>query len=42
MTLGTLLTLFVVPAVYSYLGQRHAADPQTTHAPLGGHAQPAE
>ena len=24
MTLGTLLTLFVVPAVYSYLGQRHA------------------
>ncbi|MEQ1712226.1 MAG: efflux RND transporter permease subunit, partial [Hyphomicrobium sp.] len=42
MTLGTLLTLFVVPAVYSYLGQRHAADPQTTVARLGGHAQPAE
>jgi len=27
MSLGTLLTLFVIPAVYSYVGQVHGADP---------------
>jgi multidrug efflux pump len=31
MTLGTLLTLFVVPAVLSYLGGRHAAHADATH-----------
>jgi multidrug efflux pump len=33
MTLGTLLTLFVVPTVLSYLGGRHAHEHAETHAP---------
>ena len=39
MTLGTLLTLFVVPTVYSYIGQLHR--PQDAPAP-GLVAHPAE
>ncbi len=36
MTLGTLLTLFVVPAVYTFLGARHrpaAASREAAHQP---------
>jgi len=44
MSLGTLLTLFVVPAVYSYIGQRHAPDVRPAAVEPGSHvsAQPAE
>ncbi|MGV6872730.1 efflux RND transporter permease subunit [Pseudochelatococcus sp. B33] len=51
MTFGTLLTLFVVPVVYSLIGRRfvHAGDAgdaseRATYAPVGGHvpAHPAE
>jgi multidrug efflux pump len=33
LTLGTLLTLFVVPTVLSYLGQRHALEAGERPAP---------
>ena len=43
MTLGTLLTLFVVPTVYSFMGQRHRAaeaddleEEPAAHAPASG------
>lgn len=39
MTLGTLLTLFVVPAVYSYIGQNLSA---ARHVRSPMHTQPAE
>jgi multidrug efflux pump len=39
MTLGTLLTLFVVPTVYNYFGRRHVARGETEPAAL---AAPAE
>ena len=39
MTLGTILTLFVVPAVYSYIGQNLSAA-RHIRSPL--HTQPAE
>ena len=39
MTLGTLLTLFVVPTVYNYLGRRHADETEMEPAGL---AVPAE
>ena len=42
MTFGTLLTLFVIPTVYSYLGARHhhAAEPAPDEAQA--QQQPAE
>lgn len=40
LTLGTLLTLFVVPTVYSFIGQRHR--PQTQAGDGAALAQPAE
>ena len=40
MTLGTILTLFVVPMAYSFLGRRHAASPETHEVALA--AEPAE
>lgn len=40
MTLGTLLTLFVIPTVYSYLGAHHRPEPE--HAAAAHVAAPAE
>jgi multidrug efflux pump len=40
MTLGTILTLFVVPMAYSFLGRRHTASSETHEAALA--AEPAE
>jgi len=40
MTLGTILTLFVVPMAYSFLGRRHAASSETHEVTLA--AEPAE
>ena len=40
MTFGTLLTLFVIPVVYSYLGKRHQHAARETGAPA--HVVPAE
>jgi multidrug efflux pump len=37
MTLGTLLTLFVVPSVYTIMGRKHAEETPNTMVP-----QPAE
>lgn len=43
MTLGTLLTLFVVPTAYTYLARRRLPHEGAAHvAPLGGTTQPAE
>jgi multidrug efflux pump len=42
MTFGTLLTLFVIPTVYSYLGARHRREPVTDTAVADAHKQPAE
>ena len=39
MTLGTLLTLFVVPTVYNYFGRRHAAGTETEPAGLTAPAE---
>ncbi len=40
MSLGTLLTLFVIPAVYSYLG--HASSPEEEEGEPHKQAAPAE
>ena len=40
MSLGTILTLFVIPAIYSYVGQRHVRDEDATQI-VDTHAQPA-
>jgi hypothetical protein len=39
MSLGTLLTLYVIPSVYSFLGARHQAEPAEDAQPA---PQPAE
>ena len=41
MTIGTLLTLFVVPAVYSLVGRVHQAETQAVPAQIPA-AVPAE
>jgi multidrug efflux pump len=40
MSLGTILTLFVIPAIYSYVGQRHVRDEDAKQI-VDTHAQPA-
>ncbi len=42
MTFGTLLTLFVVPAVYTLIGQVHRADREADEPVAAGHPHPAE
>ncbi len=43
MTIGTMFTLFVTPAVYTYIAREHRRDEEAAPAPSGGaHAHPAE
>ena len=42
MTFGTLLTLFVIPTVYSYLGAQHHHADEAASDVVQAHQQPAE
>jgi multidrug efflux pump len=42
LVLGTLLTLFVVPTVYTLLARDRSAKPQAAAADTESHPQPAE
>ena len=42
MTIGTLFTLFVTPAMYTYIAREHQHDADAVQAPSAGRPEPAE
>ena len=42
MTIGTIFTLFVTPAVYTYVAREHQHDADAVQAPSAGRPEPAE